>query len=223
MAKNLGKILAASVVVAMVLFGSAQKADADLALSLVSTTVYSSQDMDTNRTGTQIMYEWGLRNQEPPAASYTEDALWKVTIGTDLAARGMYGFDDNNYFNNFDWRNYPQWSSGSDNGSYSWFADQVGNESIRPNDIHYFRALIDADLVIGQEQVGIQGFANSGSTQIAQIDVPIAIPEPMTFGLLASGVGVLLAGRKVKGITGRYNPSARPHLYLRWNAISERV
>ncbi len=173
------------------------RADKVLNLDYIQTTVYDSQDMDTAREGIQLMYEWRIRNQDPPAGDYTEDALWKVTIGADLAQRGMYGFSNNNYDNNFDLPSFTKWSSGEDNGNYSWVANLPGNEPIRGNDLHYFRALIDADRIIGQEQVGIQGFANSGATQIAQINVPVAIPEPMTIGLLASGAGVLLAGRKV--------------------------
>jgi hypothetical protein len=174
------------------------KGNASLVLDNVSTTIYNSQDMDPNRAGVQVMYEWGIRNKDPPASDYTQDALWKVTIGADLAHRGMYGFNNNNYDNNFEFPSFTKWSSDSDNGNYSWLANLPGNEPIRGNDDHYFRALIDADQIIGNEQVGIQGFANSGATQIAQVTVPQTIPEPTTIGALLTGAVALLAGRRLK-------------------------
>jgi hypothetical protein len=178
---SLKRIVKRSLVMAVVAVLTASGQAQNLVLCDVQTTVYSTQDMDTNRPGLQVMYEWRIRNQDPPAGEYWEDALWKVTIGTDLAQRGMYGFDDNDT-DNFKVHNYPQWSSSSDSGNYSWFANLPGNEPIHGADAHYFRALVDADQIIGQETSWIQGLANNGPTQVAQITVPISLLQKTSNG-----------------------------------------
>ncbi len=86
---SLKRIVKRSLVMAVVAVLTASGQAQNLVLCDVQTTVYSTQDMDTNRPGLQVMYEWRIRNQDPPAGEYFEDALWKVTIGALPQRRGQ--------------------------------------------------------------------------------------------------------------------------------------
>jgi hypothetical protein len=156
----------------------------------VTTTISAYDvDQDSTRDGIQIRYDWAVKNLS--GTDGVADALFKYSIETDLLSKSqMYGFVNSG----------SDWSTHSDsvNNSFYWLADQVGNVAISPASTKTFSAFIDQDLIIGNEQVQSYGLSNNGQTQFANATVPIAIPEPVTVGLLGAGALVTYASRKIK-------------------------
>lgn len=64
----------------------APTAKAEVALDRVETTIHDAEDMDSNKEGKQIMYQWRIRNQEPPANDPADDAIVKVIFGGNVGS-----------------------------------------------------------------------------------------------------------------------------------------
>lgn len=99
----------------------------------------------------------------------------------------MYGFDNNNYFEDFNVRVFPQWSNYSDtNNTFSWEANLPGNEPVTPGQPHYFRAFIDEAEVVGHQQIWIQGKSAIGEytpvTNNTWITIPITLSTTASNG-----------------------------------------
>jgi hypothetical protein len=141
-------------------------------------------DQDLTRDGIQLRYEWEVGNAG--GQNYSQDSVWRYSIQSDLEAKGMYGFDNIDFPSGWDFAS----------GSTSSFQINQNGEALPPGNYTTFFAYIDKDLVLGNEQVGSYGMSNEGQTNV--VDVTVPIPEPMTMGLLASGAGVLLAGRRLR-------------------------
>jgi hypothetical protein len=167
----------------LALGATAPKANATT-LEYANTTIADDVDQDLTRDGFQIKYNWEVKNASNQGG--VEDLIWRYSIQSDLEAKGMYGFQNNDIPEGFDFFN----------GSTSYFHMNANGEALPPGNFTTFSALIDKDLVIGNEQVGSYGTSNEGQTNIVNVTVPI--PEPMTMGLLASGAGVLLVGRRLR-------------------------
>jgi hypothetical protein len=167
----------------LALGATAPKANATIAPQ-ISTIVYEDVDQDLSKPGFQVRYDWSVRNVSPPASGIN-DAIWKYAIDANLEARGMYGFT------NLD--DPTGWNYNTTEHPNAFVVNE--GDPVYPGGTMNFSALIDRDLIIGNEQVQSTATANS-STYSSNVTVPI--PEPLTLGLLASGAGVLLAGRRLK-------------------------
>jgi hypothetical protein len=167
----------------LALGATAPKANATIGPE-ITTTIYQDIDQDLTKDGFQIKYEWSVLNISPPANNWSEDAIWNYAIDANLETRGMYNIQNKD--------NPEGWDFNSGNQNY--FRVNANGDAIYPGNYMTFSALIDKDLVIENESVSSTATANSGSYS-SNITVPI--PEPLTVGLLASGAGVLLAGRRV--------------------------
>jgi len=160
------------------------KSNAAIAPQISTTISAYDVDQDLSRPGVQVRYDWSVRNVSPPASGIN-DAIWKYAIDANLEARGMYGFT------NLD--DPTGWNYNTTEHPNAFVVNE--GDPVYPGGTMNFSALIDRDLIIGNEQVQSTATANS-STYSSNVTVPI--PEPLTLGLLASGAGVLLAGRRLK-------------------------
>ncbi len=191
MAKTLGSKLKTGVKTGiavgagLIALAGAPRADATIAPQ-ITTTIYEDVDQDLSKPGFQVKYEWSIYNQSPPATSFTQDAIWNYSISANLESRGMYGFENN----------ASPWSSSenTETQTYTWLADLAESAPIRLNEINTFSALIDKNLILGNQEVSSTAGANT-SQYSSNVIVPI--PEPTTIAILGVGAATLLAGRRL--------------------------
>jgi len=189
MAKNLASKLRTGAMIGLAglaLGATAPKANAVIAPQISTTISAYDVDQDLSRPGVQIRYNWSVLNKDPPASDWNEDAIWRYAIDANLEAKGMYGFQNNDIPEGFDFVN----------GSTSYFQVNANGGALPPGFQTSFSALIDQDQIIGNEQVGSYATANSGVSPLSNVTVPI--PEPLTAGLLGAGALVALAARRIK-------------------------
>ena len=178
------------------------KTNADIEFIPIVTNIYDFEDVDDNREGYQVMYQWSVRNKDPPATNSVEDLVEKITIGENLENLGIYDFDNNDNdwelwedgYYNFDYRNSTEWDNHANtDNTFSFEASLPGNEPIDRSDWRYFRAFIDKEKIIGNREVWIQGKSVVGDYTPLTLNTLITIPiTPTTTTSNGTSVAALL-------------------------------
>jgi len=158
----------------LALGATSPKAKAVIQPEIATTISAYNVDMDDTRDGIQVRYDWAIKNLSPPAESYTADAVFKYAVSANLDEKGMYGFSNESFVGGDSWT-YT-------NGDDSSFDLATGSYPIRLNVTRTFSALIDQNLIIGNEQVTSTAIANS-SIYFSDVTVPITRQMTTTNGV----------------------------------------